>query len=715
MTAETHDKNRARSTDTAGLGQADLQRLFDALPEAKLIVDRHGQITMINRRLSELFGYPAAELCGQSITQLIPPRSQAEALQRLERFMNERGADPNDRVVESVGLHRDGHEIPTEIQFSRLQLGTKRYAVISACDLARSQSHASALKLRKACALRQAMLDTLPFSAIATNKHGLITGCNLAAQRLLGYDNQELLGHSYLMLLAPDDLARRSAELAAHTDAPPTGFDIVTAHPEHGAWTYVRKNGSTLQVNIGVAAIHGRDGDLIGYLHMADDGSERQRSEAFIRQMASRDPLTGLANRTLLMERLDGAIRQAKRHRRQLAVLMLDLDRFKHINDTLGHAAGDHLLVAIARRLAGGVRDTDTVGRLGGDEFVLVLNEVEGRDALDPMLAELVRTVSTPLMIDGSQVQVTPSIGAALFPEDGESAALLLRHADAAMFRAKHLGRAGAQWFRPAMLQPSQRHESLRDELQRAIDGHQLRLHYLPEISLGALHAEGMEALLRWQHPQRGLLMPESFIDCIEDCQLSLPLLQWVIDTACREAATLRKAMQRPLRLTLNLSARQLHHHALPALVRQALHGSDLPAAALTLEVSESSLLQNPEASAAVLQKLRACGVTLGIDDFGTGPTSLSMLTRLGVDHVKIDRSFVRAMADDRDAHRMVDAIIALGYSTGVHVTAKGVETMRQQRMLQERGCHHAQGFLYGEAVPAADFAALVARLEQAG
>jgi diguanylate cyclase (GGDEF)-like protein len=455
--------------------------------------------------------------------------------------------------------------------------------------------------------------------------------------------------------------------------------------------------------------VRGRD-ELGELAEVFNDMVERRRSaEALIQHNAHHDALTGLPNRTLLLDRLEMAMRLARRGGDQVALLLLDLDHFKRINDTLGHHVGDGLLLAVSRQLQGCVRDVDTVARLGGDEFVVVLSGVRSREDLSPILAKIAQAVVAPVTVEGHELVIAPSIGGCLYPADGADTTSLLKHADIAMYHAKAAGRGTMQWFNAAMLEETREKLALGFALRRAIDQRELRIHYQPQVSLRSGKVIGMEALLRWRHPEHGEISPTRFVTIAEETGQILQLGDWVLRNACRDCVRMQKTGGRPLVLAVNVSPRQFRQPDLVERVQEALRDSGLDPAHLELEITETLLMDNPEENAETLRRLRALGIAVAIDDFGTGYSSLSYLTRFPIDKIKIDHSFVRDLATDSADAAVINAIIAMAHSLNIRVIAEGVENDAQKRYLNLRGCDEAQGFLYSAAVPAEQFMALAA------
>ncbi|MEC5160261.1 EAL domain-containing protein [Janthinobacterium sp. CG_S6] len=434
---------------------------------------------------------------------------------------------------------------------------------------------------------------------------------------------------------------------------------------------------------------------------------EANRAEKRIRHLAYNDVLTGLPNRTLFFELLAGGIAQAGAADAQLAVLFLDLDRFKYVNDNLGHDVGDRLLVAVAQRVRRCVRAGDTVARLGGDEFTVVLGEIDGPAAAAATAQHIVRALAAPYQIDGHDIFVTSSIGIALYPRDGGDVATLVKHADSAMYRAKKTN-TGFQFYEASMAQLISEHVRLESDLRHALENRQLQVYYQPQARLADGRVIGMEALVRWPHPTRGMVSPVEFIALAEETGLINPLGDWVLRTACAQLQQWITEGLPPMRVAVNLSVRQLLQKDFAASVEAALADTGLAPHLLELEITESTLMEYAQDTLMALHRLRALGVRLSIDDFGTGYSSLSYLKRFPVDIIKIDRSFVRDLPQDADDAAIVAAIIALAHSLRLEVVAEGVETAAQLRFLQENRCDILQGYYLSPAVPAAQFAQLV-------
>ena len=422
------------------------------------------------------------------------------------------------------------------------------------------------------------------------------------------------------------------------------------------------------------------------------DASERKQAERRIRQLADTDPLTGLANRLALHARLSEALSSATHARTAVAVFCLDLDRFKVVNDLLGHHAGDALLVEVSRRLRSLTRESETIGRLGGDEFIVVQPFEGAADTARGLGERLVAVLSEPYLIEGRTLEVTASIGIALFPANASTAEMLLREADLALYAAKQDGRNLCRFFEPAMDTSLRERRELEKDLRLALERRELALHYQPMFHAGTLELIGYEALLRWHHPQHGPISPGIFIPLAEEFGAILPIGRWVLETACREAASWAE----PHTIAVNLSPAQFKNQDLAAQVADILARSGLPPHRLELEITEGVLIEDAARALAVLSALKTLGVHIALDDFGTGYSSLSYLRRFPVDRLKIDRSFVAELGTDPDAEAIVACILAMARSLRLAVTAEGVETELQLSMLKQMQCQHLQGFLLG-------------------
>jgi diguanylate cyclase (GGDEF)-like protein len=431
-----------------------------------------------------------------------------------------------------------------------------------------------------------------------------------------------------------------------------------------------------------------------------------------LRHLATHDGLTGLPNRVLLDDRLDQAIVHAERNQQQFAVLVLDLDRFKFINDSLGHHAGDELLNEVAVRLRGVVREIDTVARIGGDEFVLVLGPTADKPDAVGVAQRVIEALSAPIKIAGVPLHISTSVGIAVYPNDGTAPDKLIDYADAAMYCAKQRGRNHLQCFEPGMNKTTRDRVKLESDLHSALARQQFELHYQPKVDTATDDFRSAEALIRWHHPERGMIMPADFIPLAEECGLICAIGEWVLREVCRQCKAWQREGLPRMRVAVNVSATQFRQGNLLSIIRQALDETGLDPRCLELELTESAVMTNPEESAAILQELSQMGVLVSVDDFGTGYSSMSYLRRLPIDNLKIDRGFVKDLMTRADDASIVQAIISLAHSLRLKVVAEGVETPEQLDSLRSMGCDQYQGFHFSPPLSAADLADLMRRQE---
>jgi diguanylate cyclase (GGDEF)-like protein len=497
------------------------------------------------------------------------------------------------------------------------------------------------------------------------------------------------------------------AKVYAHSPAVPiivlTGNDDATlalSAVKHGAQDYLVKNRLEREL-------------LVRSMRYS---IERKRYQVELEHQANYDALTGLPNRNLLHDRLRQAV-HTQRGQRAIAVAFMDLDHFKLVNDSLGHGTGDRLLKGMAERLRAVLREGDTVGRVGGDEFVLILNDQVNEEMVYRAMQRIAAKVAEPIVVDGKELYVTCSAGVSLYPQDGRDVDTLLRNADAAMYRAKEHGRSNFQFYTSEMNERVSDRLALESALRRALERREFLLHYQQKVDLRSGEIIGAEALVRWLHPEWGLVRPARFIPIAEETGLIVPLGEWVVHEAARQARAWRDAGLDPGVVSVNLSARQFRQEGLVRAVSRVLEETGLDPAALEMELTESMVMHNVESAIATLQGLKSLGVSLSVDDFGTGYSSLSYLKDLPIDALKIDRAFVRDIATGAESQDgiLAQAIISLGHAMHLKVIAEGVETDAQVRFLKRHGCDQVQGFLYGEPVPPGEFARLLERARRKG
>lgn len=465
-----------------------------------------------------------------------------------------------------------------------------------------------------------------------------------------------------------------------------------------------RRNGEVYPTWQTISAVRDERGEITHYVSVFTDISELVESRSQLLHLAQHDTLTDLPNRLLYLDRLRHALERARRDQQRLAVLFLDLDRFKHINDSLGHAVGDRLLVEVALRLRSAVRSEDTVARMGGDEFILLIEDLRQEADAAQLAQKLLQVMAAPFHLEGHEFFVTSSIGISLYPRDGADAETLVRNADAAMYRAKAQGRNAYAFYTEALTHSALERVQIETELRQALARGELTVHYQPQVELASGRLVGAEALLRWQHPRLGMVSPERFVPIAEDTGLIIDIGAWVLTEACRQAQAWREAGLLLDSIAVNVAGPQIQRGDIVATVERALAESGLPAQHLELEVTEGFIMGQAESAIGVLDALSRLGVRLAIDDFGTGYSSLAYLKRLPIDKLKVDRSFVRDLPADEEDAAIAAAVIALGRSLGLTVIAEGVETAAQRDFLLARHCDQAQGWYYGRPVPPEHF-----------
>lgn len=534
---------------------------------------------------------------------------------------------------------------------------------------------------------------------LISDSHNRILAVNPAFTRLTGYAIDDIRGEHPQILMAGQALDDTHQAMAA-------------ALEQVGYWQGEvldrRKDGSLYPKWMSVSVVRDLDGRLSHYITSFTDITARKLAEAQISQLAYHDALTGLVNRFSLQGQLEQALAMAHREQRALAVIFLDLDRFKTINDTLGHAVGDALLKDVAQRLRDSVRESDIVARLGGDEFVVVLTEVEGATTAARVADKILHTLSQPYRIGKDALHSTPSIGLAFYPDDGEDSETLMKNADTAMYHAKSLGRNNVQFFTAEMNQAAMKRLTMDHDLRVAVENKEFELHYQPQFDSWSGRIVGFEALVRWRHPRMGLVPPAEFIPIAEETGLILSLGEWVLDEACRQLRAWRDIGIADFGMAVNLSAHQLHSPILLAHVAGALKKHGLKGTDLELEITESVAMHDPAASISQLKALRNLGVRLAIDDFGTGYSSLSYLKLLPIHTLKLDQSFVRDIESDSNDVAICTATIALAHSLGLAVTAEGVETEAQRHLLTSHFCDFMQGYLFSKPLSATEALAFI-------
>jgi diguanylate cyclase (GGDEF)-like protein/PAS domain S-box-containing protein len=550
----------------------------------------------------------------------------------------------------------------------------------------------------------QVSLNSIGDSIICTNSVGNITFLNRVAEEMTGWSLQEAADRPIAEVFKILDATSR--ETIVNPIERLVDHDRTVSLLSNRI--LIRRDGFEMPIEDSVAPIHDRGGQATGAVIAFRDVSAARAMALQLAHSAQHDFLTGLPNRMLLNDRVRQAIVLAPRHLKTVALLFLDLDGFKHINDSLGHPIGDKLLQSVAKRLVDCVRGSDTVSRQGGDEFVVLVSEMEHPEDASITASRMIQAVAEPHNIDQHDLHVTTSIGVSVYPDDGTDAETLIKNADTAMYQAKENGRQSYQFFKPAMNVRAVERQSIEESLRRALERREFSLHYQPKINLGSGEICGAEALIRWTHPTRGPMPPGQFIPIAEDCGLILPIGNWALREACKQAQAWLDAGLPLGTMAVNISAMEFRDEHFLDGVFAILKETGLDATSLELELTESVLMKRVESTATVLKTLRASGVQLAVDDFGTGYSSLSYLRKFPIDALKIDQSFVRQITTVPDETTIVTAVISMGRSLKLRVVAEGVETKEELEFLQAHQCEEAQGYYFSRPVAAQQFAELL-------
>ncbi|HEX9181561.1 MAG TPA: EAL domain-containing protein, partial [Burkholderiales bacterium] len=646
-----------------------------------------GRLLRVNRRFCEMAGYSEDELLGMRFQDITHPDDLPKDLELASRLMA--GAIPS-YSLEKRYVRRDGVVVWGLLTVSAMRFpdGGTDYFIAVVEDI-------TALKR----AQERLRLDAMVFEGsregiTITDGQVRILACNRAFTQITGFEEHEVLGRNPSMLAS----GRQDREFYRAM-----WESLNTTGRWSGEIWNRRKNGEVYPEWLAVSALQGPDGKVSHYIGIFSDISPQKQAEETIQRLLQYDHVTQLPNRALLRERLDLTLAHVRHRERKAAVLLLNLARFRGVNETLGHAAGDQVLKDVAARLTGALRSGDTVSRLDADNFAIVLNDMERSEDAGTLASKLLEALAAPLVVGDHELRLTGWIGVSVFPQDGDDGETLMRSAQVALASARNDPRGGSRFADPALNRAAAERRALALELRGALARGELEVHYQPLVDLGSGQLNGVEALLRWNHPRLGMVLPGRFVHLAEETGVISAIGEWVLEEICRRGQGWREQYEPNLRLSVNVSSLQIRDGTLPGAVRRALEVSGLPAGALELEVTESYFLTQVEGNRKTLQALKDLGVTFAIDDFGTHYAGLGFIRYFPVDRVKVDQSFIREIATSAGDASISRAIISMAHGLGMKVSAEGVETEAQLKYLRMLHCDEAQGFYFSPALPRAE------------
>jgi diguanylate cyclase (GGDEF)-like protein/PAS domain S-box-containing protein len=692
------DISERKGAEAALRGSEERYRaLFENNPQPMLVYDA-GTLGILaaNDALVTQYGYSSPELLSMTIKDMLPAEDLPALLENLSR-----PAPALEHAGEWRNRKKNGAIIDVEITSHAVEFEGCPARLVLASDITDRKRAEDAL--RKAEDLYRTLASHAPVGIFMTDAGGDCTFVNERWCEFAGLTPEQARGPDWAAALHPDDRERVFREWY---ESAQEGREFKSEY------RFQTPDGKVTWVTGSAVPLFGDDGEVTGHIGTVTNVTEQKQAEDTIRHLAYHDALTGLPNRLLLEDRLNVAIAQARRSGQPLLVASMDVDRLKVVNDTLGHATGDKLLGAVAQRLRKVVRDGDTIARVGGDEFILLFPGGAHAQDAGVIGAKILDVFRRPFLLDAQEVNVTTSVGFSVYPSDGDDGETLLRNADAAMYKAKKQ-RNGFQLYKPSMNSQAAARLSLENDLRHAVSRRELVLHYQPQADVASGRIVGVEALIRWQHPQLGLIPPDRFIPLAEETGLIVPIGEWVLRAACSQARDWIDAGVNGLRLAVNLSARQFLESGLEEMVGRTLTQSRFIPNRLELEITESTAMDDVETTARVLDALRGIGVRIAIDDFGTGHSSLSYLKNFPINTLKIDRSFVKDIPGDGNDSAITSAAIALAHSLGLEVVAEGVETEEQLSFLRDRACDNYQGYLLSKPVAPGELTADLVRLSR--
>jgi diguanylate cyclase (GGDEF)-like protein/PAS domain S-box-containing protein len=666
--------------------------IIEMTPAGYVLADAAACVADVNPALCRMLGYTREELLGRRLVTLLSGAAPDSArltggstmLQREERI-----------------AHKHGHVVYLLVNVNITCDSAGKLVSVTAFMTDISQRKQAELALKNSEARMRAIFETAVDGIVITDEGGVVESFNPAAQRLFGYTEEEVRGKNVSLLMTTPHRERHDSDIARYAQ---TGDKYVIGIGREEV--ALRKDGTEFPVELSLAEMV--DGERRMFTGIVRDITERKQAELRLERLALHDVLTGLPNRAFLGIRLREMLETAPREEAN-AIMLIDLDRFKEVNDSMGHQAGDLLLCEVGRRLQSAMRPSDIVVRLGGDEFVIVANCRNGIDTAPKIARKVLDLLTAPMTIDGQQVVVGGSIGISMFPRHGKTSEDLLQNADIAMYRAKEAGRSCYRMYSPEMGERAKARRRLETALRGALDERQFTLHYQPRVDVRTLDVVGVEALMRWTHPVLGCVPPDEFIPMAEEIGIIDAIGTWVLERAIEEILPLTVALGRSLQMAVNLSARQLKDVTLPARIQATLRQAGFPPQMLELELTETALIDDAGQTAALLEQLRQHGIVLSIDDFGTGHAGLSYLRDFDVNIVKLDKSFLLKTGRRSNSGAFLRAVIDLAHAMGLRVAAEGVETEEMLALLRQAGCDEAQGYLFARPMPIGELSRFLA------
>jgi len=669
-------------------------KIFQATPDLLSIASlKDGTVLEANRAFLQALGYRREEVIGRSLEDLgiwADPRQREIVEQAVEK-------QGETRDVEVRFKARGGSELPGLVSADAIEINGNPFILTLFKDISERKRH------EEDRARLAAIVESSDDAIMAVGPDGVITSWNAGAENMFGFSARDMRGVHLSFLVAPDrkDEISRLHE-GIRSDGRATRFDLV----------HVRKGKGEVYISLTMSPIRGADGAIVGTSCIARDVTERTRMEEIIKHQAQHDTLTDLPNRKLFMDFLALELAQARRNRKNLAVLFMDLDRFKQINDTLGHQPGDLLLQAVAQRLKRCVRESDTVARIGGDEFNVLMPDLTQSDDVGTVVGKIMGVFETPFVLEGVEVNVTTSVGISMFPEDGDSCDELLQKADSAMYVAKESLGNSYQFYNREINTRTLNRQEMERRLRQAVSKGELELVFQPLLRIDTGRIVGAEALLRWHHPEQGMLLPGRFLGIAEETGAIVPIGEWVLFNACAQMKQWEgKGYDFPV--AVNLSNREFHQPNLIDLTARVLSETGLAPGSLELDITEKAIMENPEFSVRNMRRLTEIGVAFSVDDFGIGSSSLQRIKQLPIGRLKIDRSFIKGILTDQNDLDVVSAVICMSHSLKMTVNAVGVESIEQLDLIRSCDCDEAQGDLISRPLPAAEFERLVADLQR--